>query len=92
MALNGRPDFDFNESFSLVITCESQEEIDHYWSALSEGGSESMCGWLKDRFGVSWQVVPSILADLMSDHAKAQKVTPVLLQMRKLVIKDLIEA
>lgn len=71
MALNGGPMYKFTEAVSFVISCDTQEEIDHYWSKLSEGGSEQKCGWLKDRFGVSWQVVPNCLGALMG-HPDAQ--------------------
>jgi len=75
MALNGVPEFKFNESISFMISCDTQEEIDHYWDKLTADGKESMCGWLKDKFGVSWQVVPSILGKLMSNPETAGKVT-----------------
>lgn len=89
----GDHNFDFNEGISLVIHCDTQDEIDYYWAALiSDNGSESMCGWLKDPFGVSWQVVPTILGDLMTDSAKAPKVGAALLKMRKLDINHLIIA
>ncbi|WP_153799420.1 VOC family protein [Foetidibacter luteolus] len=90
MGLNGGPKFKFNEAVSFVITCDTQKEIDFYWEKLTaDGGEESMCGWLKDRYGVSWQVVPSIIGQLMSDPQKAQRVMPVLMQMRKLDIEKL---
>ncbi len=73
----------FNESISFVITCDTQEEIDFYWSKLTEGGSESQCGWLKDQFGISWQVVPAILSTLMADPQKSQKVMEAFLKMKK---------
>src|SRR4030095_3985074 len=66
-ALNGGPVFKFNESVSFVVDCETQEEVDYYWNKLTEGGEESQCGWLKDKFGLSWQIVPTILGKLMSD-------------------------
>lgn len=81
--------YDFNEAVSLVIECENQQEIDHYWEALTEGGEESMCGWLKDKFGVSWQVVPKILTKLMNDPEKAPKVFESFKNMRKLEIDKL---
>ncbi len=94
MALNAGPQFKFNESISLFVKCETQEEVDRLWNALTaDGGEESMCGWLKDKFGVSWQIVPTVLSDLMSDPdpVKAQRVMEVMLKMRKLDIK-LLEA
>jgi predicted 3-demethylubiquinone-9 3-methyltransferase (glyoxalase superfamily) len=91
MALNGGPEFHFSEATSFVITCETQEEIDHYWDKLTEGGSEGKCGWLKDKFGVSWQVVPSILGKLMSDPEKAPKAMYAFMQMKKFDIAKLIQ-
>ena len=91
-ALNGGPIFQFNESISFQVFCDSQEEIDHYWNNLTKGGQESMCGWLKDRFGVSWQIVPSSIAELMSDPAKAERVTKAFMNMRKLDIETLRKA
>ena len=92
VALNGGPEFKFNESISFMVPCEDQAEIDRYWTALTEdGGEESMCGWLKDRFGVSWQVVPAQIDELLagSGPAQAERVTQALYQMRKIVIADL---
>jgi predicted 3-demethylubiquinone-9 3-methyltransferase (glyoxalase superfamily) len=92
VALNGGPEFTFNESISFQVPCEDQDEVDQYWTALIEGGGqESMCGWLKDRFGVSWQVVPTRLEQLISslDAGQAESVTQALFQMRKIVIADL---
>jgi predicted 3-demethylubiquinone-9 3-methyltransferase (glyoxalase superfamily) len=92
VALNGGPQFSFNESISFQVPCRDQAEIDHYWTALIDGGGEeSMCGWLKDRFGVSWQVVPAQFEELLStlDSAKAERVTQALFQMKKIVIADL---
>ncbi len=89
IGLNGGPQFQFNEAVSIVVNCETQEEIDYYWEKLSEGGEEGFCGWLKDKFGVSWQVVPTILAKLMSDPAKAQAVTQAFLKMKKFDIEAL---
>ena len=89
MGLNGGPQFRFNESVSFVVNCETQEEIDYYWEKLTAGGEESMCGWLKDKFGVSWQIVPSIIAQLMSDPEKAARVTKAFMNMRKLDIEIL---
>jgi len=92
MALNGGPVFTFNESISIVIHCDNQEEIDYFWSRLTQGGKESQCGWLKDKFGVSWQVVPVILPQLLSDPSKAQRVTKAFLQMKKFDIEKLKQA
>jgi len=90
MGLNGGPKFTFNESVSFVIECEDQAEIDHYWSKLTQGGEESMCGWLKDKFGISWQVVPAVLPKLMNDPLKSQKVMEVFMKMRKFDIETLL--
>jgi predicted 3-demethylubiquinone-9 3-methyltransferase (glyoxalase superfamily) len=91
MALNGGPEFTFNEAVSLEIHCADQDEIDHYWTRLSEGGEAGPCGWLKDRYGVSWQVVPTVLADLVADpdQVKGQAVMKAMLSMDKLVVADL---
>lgn len=94
MALNGGPHFKFNEALSLFVNCETQEEVDRLWYTLSEGGEESMCGWLKDKYGLSWQIVPSILDKLMSDPnpAKANAATQAMLKMQKLDIQALQDA
>jgi predicted 3-demethylubiquinone-9 3-methyltransferase (glyoxalase superfamily) len=94
IALNAGPHHTFNEAISFFITCETQEDIDYYWDRLTVGGSENRCGWLKDRFGVSWQVVPAVLRRLMSDAdpRKAQATVEAMLKMRKLVIADLQQA
>ncbi len=84
--------FEFNEAISFVITCSTQQEIDYYWSKLTEGGIESQCGWLKDKFGVSWQVVPAILGSLMSNPATSQKVVKAFMQMKKFDIAALLYA
>lgn len=90
MALNGGPMFTFNESVSFVINCKDQAEIDHYWNSLTaDGGSESMCGWCKDKYGVSWQVVPEILGQLMNNPEKGQKVMEAFLKMKKFDIATL---
>lgn len=90
MGLNGGPKFQFNESVSFVIPCETQEEIDHYWYKLTaDGGKESMCGWLKDKYGVSWQVVPTILGQLMSDPEKSHRVVQAFMKMQKFDIETL---
>ncbi len=88
----GQHDFTFNEGISLVVSCETQEEIDHYWTRLTDGGEESRCGWLRDRFGVSWQIVPSILGGLMSDPEKGGRVMQEIMKMRKLDIASLQKA
>jgi predicted 3-demethylubiquinone-9 3-methyltransferase (glyoxalase superfamily) len=92
MALNGGPLFKFNESVSLVVNCDDQKEVDYYWEKLtSGGGEESMCGWLKDKFGLSWQIVPAELGKLMSskEPGKAQRVMAELLKMKKLDVNIL---
>ena len=90
-ALNGGPDFTFDEAISFEVSCESQEEVDSYWSTLSEGGEEGPCGWLKDRFGVSWQIIPTALPRLLADpdQEKAQRVMAAMLKMRKIEIDEL---
>ena len=95
VALNGGRQFKFNESVSFVINCETQEEVDYFWGRLTaDGGEESACGWLKDKFGVSWQVTPTVLIDLLheKDAAKAERVMHAMLQMKKIDIKTLKEA
>lgn len=89
--LNGGPMFTFSEAVSFEIPCADQAEVDHYWSALTEGGEESQCGWLKDKFGLSWQVVPSRLLELMHDpdRAKAQRVMDAMMQMKKIDVAEL---
>ena len=91
-ALNGGPVFKFNEAVSFQVYCDSQEEIDYYWNKLTEGGEESSCGWLKDKYGLSWQVVPSILPQLMSDPARKGRVTNAFMQMKKFDIAKLEQA
>jgi len=92
-ALNGGPQFRFNESVSFVVTCEDQEEVDHFWNRLSEGGDEAaqQCGWLKDRYGLSWQVVPRALSELLGDGGseRSQRAMGAMLQMKKLDIAAL---
>ncbi|MBI5290130.1 MAG: VOC family protein [Chloroflexi bacterium] len=94
VALNGGPDFKFNESVSFIIPCRDQKEIDYYWQRLTEGGEESVCGWLKDRFGLSWQVVPEQLNEMLEDNdqGKVEAVTSAFMQMKKLDIAALQEA
>jgi predicted 3-demethylubiquinone-9 3-methyltransferase (glyoxalase superfamily) len=91
IALNGGPVFKFNEAVSFQVLCKNQEEIDYYWDKLTEGGEEGQCGWLKDRFGVSWQVVPAILPELLNNPEKSEKVTKAFLQMKKFDIKKLLQ-
>jgi len=91
-ALNGGPDFKFSEATSFEVYCDTQEEIDYYWDRLTEGGEEVQCGWLKDRFGVSWQIIPSELPELMSDPVRAERVMRAFLQMKKLDIAALQQA
>jgi predicted 3-demethylubiquinone-9 3-methyltransferase (glyoxalase superfamily) len=92
-ALNGGPIFKFNEAISLQISCENQAEVDHYWDKLSQGGDPQaqQCGWLKDKYGVSWQVVPRVLPEMLTDPnpEKSQRVMTALLQMKKLDIEKL---
>ncbi|HUC48422.1 MAG TPA: VOC family protein [Xanthobacteraceae bacterium] len=84
-ALNGGPQFKFSEAVSFQVMCDSQKEIDHFWTRLSDGGRESQCGWLKDRFGLSWQIVPSILPQLMKeiDGARSERIMSAVMKMRK---------
>jgi predicted 3-demethylubiquinone-9 3-methyltransferase (glyoxalase superfamily) len=92
VALNGGPLFKFNESISFVINCETQEEVDYFWEKLTaNGGEESQCGWLKDKFGVSWQVTPTVLIDMLHDKdpEKAERVMNAMLEMQKIEISKL---
>jgi predicted 3-demethylubiquinone-9 3-methyltransferase (glyoxalase superfamily) len=91
VALNGGPHFKLNEAFSLVVNCETQKEIDEFWEKLSQGGQKAECGWLKDKFGVSWQVVPAILGELVaeSDPEASDRVMRALLRMKKLDLETL---
>jgi predicted 3-demethylubiquinone-9 3-methyltransferase (glyoxalase superfamily) len=91
IALNGGPIFKFNEAVSFSIDCSSQDEVDHYWDRLSEGGEESQCGWLKDRFGLSWQVNPRVLGEMLSDPdpARAKRSMEAMLRMKKIDIAEL---
>ncbi|MBA2525475.1 MAG: VOC family protein [Pyrinomonadaceae bacterium] len=93
-ALNGGPHFKFTEAISFVVNCETQEEIDKFWEKLSEGGEKSRCGWLKDKYGLSWQVVPTVLAEMFldKDAEKSKRVMKAMLQMDKLDIKALKQA
>jgi predicted 3-demethylubiquinone-9 3-methyltransferase (glyoxalase superfamily) len=93
MGLNGGPQFKFNESISFVIDCETQVEIDHYWNSLiADGGKEGNCGWLKDKFGVSWQIVPIVLLKLLNDPTRAQRVMAAYMKMKKFDIETLLNA
>jgi predicted 3-demethylubiquinone-9 3-methyltransferase (glyoxalase superfamily) len=91
LALNGGPEFTFNEAVSFQVHCETQEEVDQYWNALSNGGEEGPCGWLKDKFGLSWQIVPDALPRLLSgpDREKTQRVMAAMLKMKKIEIEEL---
>ena len=91
-ALNGGPQFKFNESISFVVNCGTQEEVDYFWDKLTaDGGQESQCGWLKDKFGLSWQIVPTVLIDMLhdKDSRKSEHVMQAMLQMQKIDIKKL---
>lgn len=92
MGLNGGPLYQFSPANSYVIECETQEEIDHYWEKLGEGGSYNPCGWLDDQYGVSWQVVPKILGELMADPEKGPRVIDAFMQMKKFDIEKLLNA
>ncbi|OYU97374.1 MAG: hypothetical protein CFE21_03525 [Bacteroidetes bacterium B1(2017)] len=92
MALNGGPHYTFSPANSYVINCDTQEEIDHYWEKLGEGGKYNQCGWLDDKFGVSWQIVPTILGELMSHPERSQRVIAAFMQMKKFDIQALLDA
>jgi len=91
IALNGGPEFTFNEAVSFQVNCESQQEVDRFWSKLSEGGEEGVCGWLKDRYGVSWQIVPTVLDQLIADpdRERSQRAMKAMLGMKKLDVAEL---
>jgi predicted 3-demethylubiquinone-9 3-methyltransferase (glyoxalase superfamily) len=91
VALNGGPDFTFNEAVSFQVSCRTQDEVDAFWSKLSEGGEEGPCGWLKDKFGLSWQIIPTALPELLSDpdREKSQRVMEAMLGMKKIEIAEL---
>jgi predicted 3-demethylubiquinone-9 3-methyltransferase (glyoxalase superfamily) len=94
-ALNGGPMFKFTEAISFVVNCETQNEVDYFWEKLlADGGQESQCGWLKDKFGVSWQITPTVLIDMLNDKdaKKAERVMKAMMQMQKIDIKTLKEA
>ena len=94
MALNAGPQFKFNEAISFFVNCKTQEEVDELWEKLSRGGQKGRCGWLKDKFGLSWQIIPSVLGELLAgkDPAKSQRVMQAMLQMDKIDIKRLQQA
>ncbi|HUQ96786.1 MAG TPA: VOC family protein, partial [Chitinophagaceae bacterium] len=92
MGLNGGPHFKFNEAVSFVVECETQDEIDYYWEKLTQGGQENACGWLKDKYGVSWQIAPVILGKLMTDPEKAPRVFKAFQNMKKFDIETLLKA
>ena len=94
VGLNGGPQFTFTEAISFQVLCADQDDVDHYWGRLSEGGEEGPCGWLKDRFGVSWQVVPTVLLELIDDPdpGRAQRATQAMLAMGKIEIAELLRA
>lgn len=94
IALNGGPQFKFTEAISFFVNCETQEEVDSLWEKLSEGGDEGPCGWLKDKFGVSWQIVPTVLGELLQDvdAGKSRRVVQAMLQMKKIDIQGLRQA
>jgi predicted 3-demethylubiquinone-9 3-methyltransferase (glyoxalase superfamily) len=94
MALNGGPMFKFNEAISLFVDCKDQDEVDYFWDKLSDGGEKSRCGWLKDKFGLSWQVVPSALGELLynTDPQTSGRVMQAMMKMDKIIIQDLRDA
>jgi predicted 3-demethylubiquinone-9 3-methyltransferase (glyoxalase superfamily) len=94
VALNGGPHYKFTEAISFVVNCQTQEEVDHYWARLSAGGTEIQCGWLKDRYGLAWQIVPTVLPELLSnsDPETSQRVMKAMFTMKKIDIRALKEA
>ncbi len=94
MALNGGPHFKFTEAISLLVNCKTQEEVDELWEKLSEGGEKGQCGWLKDKYGLSWQIVPTVLGEMLQDKdaRKSERVMNALLKMNKIEIKALQQA
>ena len=94
LALNGGPIFKFTEAISFIVNCETQEEIDEMWEKLSKGGEKGQCGWLKDKYGLSWQIAPPVLSEMLQDKnvAKTERVMKAMLQMKKLDIKTLKQA
>ena len=93
-ALNGGPTFQFTTAISLFVDCKDQKEVDHYWEKLSEDGRKDNCGWVTDRFGLSWQIVPTVLGEMLADPdpAKAERVMQAMLKMQRMIIKDLKDA
>jgi predicted 3-demethylubiquinone-9 3-methyltransferase (glyoxalase superfamily) len=94
MALNGGPVFKFSEAISFIVNCQTQEEVDELWEKLSEGGEKGVCGWLKDKYGVSWQIVPTILGEMLQDKdaEKSERVMKAMLRMKKIEIEELKQA
>jgi predicted 3-demethylubiquinone-9 3-methyltransferase (glyoxalase superfamily) len=94
IALNGGPEFKFTEAISFLVNCETQEEVDELWNKLSEGGEEGQCGWLKDKYGLSWQIVPTVLGEMLQDKdpERAKRVMEAMLQMNKIDIRTLKQA
>ena len=94
MALNGGPMFKFTEAISFIVNCKTQQEVDELWEKLSKGGEEGPCGWLKDKYGLSWQIVPTVLGEMLQDKdtEKSERVMKAMLQMKKLDIKSLKQA
>lgn len=94
IALNGGPVFRFTEAFSIFVRCDTQDEVDYYWSKLLEGGTPSQCGWLKDKYGLSWQIIPKALMELMTDpdSAKSNAVFQAMMKMEKIIVADLKKA
>lgn len=94
IALNGGPEFTFTEAVSLVVECEDQEEVDYYWARLGEGGEEGPCGWLKDKYGLSWQVTPRVLDEMVTDPdpEKAKRATEAMMGMKKIDVQALKDA
>lgn len=94
VALNGGPMFKFNEAVSFIVNCETQEKVDYFWEKLTEGGEEGVCGWLKDKYGLSWQIVPTVLNEILQteDPKRSERVMQTFLKMKKIDIKTLREA
>ncbi|MEV2275637.1 VOC family protein [Nocardiopsis sp. NPDC049922] len=94
VALNGGPHFTFDEAFSLVVDCADQQEVDRLWEALTEGGQESQCGWLKDRYGLSWQIIPTVLNELLEDPdpGRRERATAAMLRMGRIDVAELLRA
>jgi predicted 3-demethylubiquinone-9 3-methyltransferase (glyoxalase superfamily) len=94
MALNGGPEFTFSPAISFFVDCETQEEVDHLWEKLSEGGEKQRCGWLRDKYGISWQIIPSVLGEMLQDKdaARSKRVMEAMLRMDKIDIKGLKQA